>query len=91
MHNVDILLVAAFRAFATASPRHQFGSRARWPELDYFTQRSLSQASLLRFLRSATLDLCECPESQAVEPDKALGIRLAIVTRLLKTCHGGIV
>ncbi len=57
MHYMDVLLVAAFRAFATTSARHQFGSWARRPELDYFAQRTLTQTSSLLLRRCTVLDL----------------------------------
>ena len=57
MHYMDVLLMAAFRAFAAASARHQFGSWARRPELDYFAQRTLTETSSLLLRRCTALDL----------------------------------
>jgi len=49
MHDVDVFFVATFRAFATASAGHQFGSWAWRPELDYFAQRILLPSFLPLF------------------------------------------
>lgn len=91
MHDVDVFFVTTFRAFATANARYQFGSRTRRPKLNYFAQRTLIQTSSLLFIRWAALDLRSRSESKAIEPDKTLGIGLAIAASLLKARHRRII
>ena len=43
---MNVFFVAALRAFAAASARHQFGSRSRRPELDNFAQKNPQPAGL---------------------------------------------
>src|SRR5216683_1934875 len=74
MHHMHILFVAALGAFAGTRTRHQLGSRARRPELNYLTQEPSSVSSLQRL----SLDSGERPESQPAQPDKALRVSLAI-------------
>ncbi len=60
---MDVLFVAALRAFAGARTRHQFGRRARRPKLDYLAQGTLTETASLLFLQYAILDLRQRPES----------------------------